>query len=41
MQSLENLHYAYLDWAIGKFTAISQIVELFGSPVYPSKCEAI
>jgi hypothetical protein len=35
MESLENLYYAYVDWAIGKITAMSQIVEPFGSPVYP------
>ncbi|WP_292877863.1 hypothetical protein [Nostoc sp. NMS1] len=26
-----------MDWAIGKLTTISQIVELFGSPVHPSR----
>gem|GEM_PF-6442452 len=29
-ESLGNLYYAYVDWAIGKFTTISQIVEPFG-----------
>ncbi|YAF98923.1 MAG: hypothetical protein AB3A66_06450 [Nodularia sp. CChRGM 3473] len=35
-ESLENLYYGCVDWAIGRFTTISQIVELFSSPVYPS-----
>ncbi|MEH1906069.1 hypothetical protein [Nostoc sp.] len=30
-----------MDWAIGKFTAISQIVELFGQPVHRSRCKQI
>ena len=28
-----------MDWAIGKFTTISQIVEPFGQAVYPSRCK--
>ncbi len=28
-----------MDWTIGKFTTISQIVEPFGQAVYPSRCK--
>lgn len=29
MESLENLYYAYMDWAIGKITAISSDCRTF------------
>ncbi|MGI8502288.1 MAG: hypothetical protein ACR2LR_14290 [Hassallia sp.] len=29
-------YYVWVDWAMGNITTISQIVELFGSPVYLS-----
>jgi len=34
-------YYVWVDWAMGKITTISQIVELFASPVYLSGNEEI
>ncbi|WP_414569743.1 hypothetical protein [Nostoc sp. CCY 9925] len=39
MESLENLYYAYLDWAIGKITAISSDCRTFRSTCPSFRCK--
>ncbi|MBW4611419.1 MAG: hypothetical protein KME22_30570 [Hassallia sp. WJT32-NPBG1] len=34
-------YYVWVDWAMGKITTISQIVDLFGSPVYLSSSKGV